>query len=54
MVNHLSLGATVLVYDGNPLVPNRLVLFDFVETYKSVAFLLLDDVLSLTASAILE
>ena len=34
MVNHLALGITVLAYDGNPLVPNRLVLFDFIERYK--------------------
>lgn len=34
MVNHLCLGATVLAYDGNPLVPNRTILFDFIESYR--------------------
>jgi acetoacetyl-CoA synthetase len=34
MVNHLCLGITLLVYDGNPLVPNRLILFNFIERYR--------------------
>ncbi|KAK9896753.1 acetoacetyl-CoA synthase [Cystobasidium minutum MCA 4210] len=38
MVNHLCIGATILTYDGNPLVPNKLILFDFIERYKVTSF----------------
>jgi acyl-coenzyme A synthetase/AMP-(fatty) acid ligase len=34
MVNQLSLGMCLVVYDGNPFYPNKTALFDLIDEHK--------------------
>ena len=34
MVSHLICGITIVLYDGNPLVPERTILFDLIDAHR--------------------
>lgn len=34
MVGHLCCGITIVLYDGNPIAPERMILFDIVDEHK--------------------
>lgn len=36
MVCHLCCGITIVLYDGNPLIPSRTIMFDLVDAHKCV------------------
>ncbi len=37
MVGRLGCGIAIVLYDGSPLVPDRTILFDFIDAHKYVS-----------------